>query len=135
MTETFMSLLQDRAHWEFELFLMILFDGIVAGILWPFVRLHWRHHIDRDRREFGPKWKRRAGEVTDDGVNTWTNAGKLRPVVTKCNHPNCTGHLVMPGGQTQHFGFGPAVLFGSAEKPAKTMDTPRHPSDLEITGI
>ena len=51
--ETFWTLLRDRAHWEFELFLMVLFDGLIVGLLWPFARLHWRHHIDRDKREGG----------------------------------------------------------------------------------
>ena len=51
MTETFWTLLRDPAHWEFELFLMLVFDGLIVGLLWPFARLHWRHHIDRDRRD------------------------------------------------------------------------------------
>jgi hypothetical protein len=42
--ETFMSLLHDKAHWEFELFL------ILCGLLWPFVRKHWKHHIARDKQ-------------------------------------------------------------------------------------
>jgi hypothetical protein len=50
--ETFMSLLRDRAHWEFELFLMALFDGLIGALLWPFVRKHWRHHVWRDVRDF-----------------------------------------------------------------------------------
>ncbi len=49
--ETFMSLLHDRAHWEFEIFLMVLFDGVLAGLIWPFVRKHWQHHVDRDKEE------------------------------------------------------------------------------------
>ena len=51
MTETFWTLLRDPAHWEFEMFLMLLFDGLIFGLLFPFVRVHWRHHIDRDKRE------------------------------------------------------------------------------------
>lgn len=51
--ETFWTLLRNRAHWEFEFFLMVLFDGLIVGLLWPFARLHWRHHIDRDKREGG----------------------------------------------------------------------------------
>ena len=31
--ETFGALLRDRAHWEFELFLMLIFDGLLAGLL------------------------------------------------------------------------------------------------------
>lgn len=49
MHETFWTLLRDSAHWEFELFLMLLFDGVIFGICWPFLRKHWKHHIDRDR--------------------------------------------------------------------------------------
>ena len=49
--ETFWSLLHDRAHWEFELFLMLLFDGIIGAVLWPFLKKHYDHHIARDRQE------------------------------------------------------------------------------------
>jgi hypothetical protein len=51
MHETFWTLLRDPAHWEFELFLIAVFDVLIAGILWPFVRVHWRHHIARDKHE------------------------------------------------------------------------------------
>jgi hypothetical protein len=55
--ETFWTLLHDRAHWEFELFVgfieMLAFDGIVGLLLWPTVKKHWRHHIERDKRENG----------------------------------------------------------------------------------
>ena len=53
--ETFTSLLHDRAHWEFELFLMFIFDLVLGGLLWPFLRRHWNHHLDRDRREGNDK--------------------------------------------------------------------------------
>ena len=49
--ETFWTLLRDPAHWAFEIFLMLLFDGLLFGLCWPFVRKHWRHHIDRDVRD------------------------------------------------------------------------------------
>lgn len=49
--ETFWSLLHNAAHWEFELFLMAVFDGVLGGLLFPFVKRHWVHHIDRDKRE------------------------------------------------------------------------------------
>ena len=49
--ETFWTLLRDPAHWEFELFLMLLFDGLIFGLLWPFVRVHWRHHIRHDEAD------------------------------------------------------------------------------------
>lgn len=47
--ETFWTLLRDSAHWEFEIFLMILVDVVILGIFWPFLRKHWQHHVDRDR--------------------------------------------------------------------------------------
>jgi hypothetical protein len=50
-SETFLSLLRDRAHWEFEIFVTLVIDGLVLGILWPFLRKHWYHHLNRDRRD------------------------------------------------------------------------------------
>ena len=35
--ETFWTLLHDVAHWEFEIFLMFLFDIIIGLILWPII--------------------------------------------------------------------------------------------------
>lgn len=49
--ETFWTLLRDSAHWEFEIFLMILMDGVILGILWPFLRKHWNHHVAHDRAD------------------------------------------------------------------------------------
>lgn len=51
MHETFWTLLGDPAHWAFELFLMVVFDGVILGICWPFIRKHWKHHVDRDQAE------------------------------------------------------------------------------------
>lgn len=105
MTETFWTLLRDPAHWEFELFLMLVFDGLIVGLLWPFARLHWRHHISRDRRDEDARlkalvpqcptvkyrwsigvapprmmWYDRFGDVSTDLVgNEWTNMGKAPP--------------------------------------------------------
>jgi hypothetical protein len=49
--ETFWTLLRDPAHWEFEIFLIIVFDLVLAGLLYPMIRRHWKHHKDRDKRE------------------------------------------------------------------------------------
>jgi hypothetical protein len=49
--ETFWTLLHDAAHWEFELFLMLVFDGVLGALLWPFIKKHWGHHVERDRKE------------------------------------------------------------------------------------
>ena len=53
--ETFWTLLHDLAHWEFEIFLMAVFDGLIgAGIIgfcWPRIKKHWHHHLERDKAE------------------------------------------------------------------------------------
>ncbi len=49
--ETFWTLLRSSAHWQFELFLMFLFDVVLGLILWPFLRKHWGHHVDRDKKD------------------------------------------------------------------------------------
>jgi len=53
--ETFWALLHDKAHWEFELFVgfveMLVFDVALGMLLWPTIKKHWNHHIDRDRKE------------------------------------------------------------------------------------
>lgn len=51
MHETFWELLRSPGHWAFELFLMLIFDGVIGLILWPIVKRHWEHHIARDKRE------------------------------------------------------------------------------------
>jgi len=38
MHETFWTLVRDRGHWEFEIFLMVVFDVVLAGIWQFFVR-------------------------------------------------------------------------------------------------
>lgn len=49
--ETFWTLLRDPAHWLFELFVTVIFDGLVLGVMWPFIKRHWVHHVIRDERE------------------------------------------------------------------------------------
>jgi hypothetical protein len=49
--ETFFTLLRDKSHWEFEIFVNMVFDGFLLGIIWPFIKKHITHHLDRDRRE------------------------------------------------------------------------------------
>jgi hypothetical protein len=51
MHETFWTLLRDPAHWEFEIFLMILFDGVIGALLFPWIRKHWQHHVNRDQKD------------------------------------------------------------------------------------
>jgi hypothetical protein len=49
--ETFWSLLCSGPHWGVEFFSSMVFDGLLMGLLWPFVRKHWNHHTERDKRE------------------------------------------------------------------------------------
>jgi len=49
--ETFLTLVKDLAHWELELFIMVIFDGLIGMLAWPFIKKHVQHHLDRDRRE------------------------------------------------------------------------------------
>lgn len=55
--DTFRSLLHDGAHWEFELFVgfleTVIIDVFIVGVLWPILKKHWDHHIERDKREAG----------------------------------------------------------------------------------
>ena len=78
--ETFWTLLHDKAHWEFELFLMALFDGLIGAMFWPFISKHWKHHKDRDKRESKaistlsetndyPSWLRFTATKDDKVVN------------------------------------------------------------------
>lgn len=48
VSESLWDLLRSAAHWEFELLLMVVFDGIILGLCWPFLRKHWLHHVARD---------------------------------------------------------------------------------------
>src|SRR3989344_750144 len=36
--ETFWTLLGDLAHWEFELFLIFLFDVLIGLLIWPYIK-------------------------------------------------------------------------------------------------
>lgn len=48
--ETFWSLLCSGPHWLFELFLMVLFDGVIGLVLWPcFLRYALHHKSDDDK--------------------------------------------------------------------------------------
>jgi hypothetical protein len=49
--ETFWTLLRDPAHWAFELFVNLVFDGVLCGLLWPWASKHMRHHLQRDKNE------------------------------------------------------------------------------------
>lgn len=41
--ETFLSLLRNKAHWQFELFLILLVDGVILGLAWPWLQKMKKH--------------------------------------------------------------------------------------------
>jgi len=73
-SESLWTLLRSAAHWEFELILMLVFDGLIIGICWPFAIKHWRHHIDRDRQD-QRQWAAKVGKTTEDKSHVWTTTG------------------------------------------------------------
>ena len=48
--ETFWTLLKDPAHWQFELFLILLFDVLIGLLLWPWFRKFVLHHKEDDAK-------------------------------------------------------------------------------------
>jgi hypothetical protein len=47
--ETFWTLFTDLAHWEFEIFLIILFDGLLGLIIWPRIKKFLQHYKSDDK--------------------------------------------------------------------------------------
>ncbi len=60
--ETFLILLKDPAHWQFELFLIFIFDVIIGLLLWPFISKFILHHKSDDDRI--KELERRVDELT-----------------------------------------------------------------------
>ena len=48
--ETFWTLLGYLAHWEFELFLIFLFDVLIGLLIWPYIKKWFRHHKEDDNK-------------------------------------------------------------------------------------
>lgn len=48
--ETFWTLVRDLPHWEFELFLIFIFDVLIGLLVWPYIRKFTRHHKSDDER-------------------------------------------------------------------------------------
>ena len=93
--ETFWTLLHDSAHWEFEIFLMTIFDGVIGylgfRLFWPFIKRHWNHHVDRDKREGvdAPKHRGITAQVLasygicEEDVVSWTLTNSELTVVLR----------------------------------------------------
>jgi hypothetical protein len=48
--ETFWSLFRSLPHWEFELFLLFLSDGVIGALLIPAFKRWTSHHQSDDNR-------------------------------------------------------------------------------------
>ena len=46
--ETFWTLLRDLPHWEFELFLIFIFDVLIGLLIWPTLKQWFKHHKEDD---------------------------------------------------------------------------------------
>ncbi len=42
--ETFWTLIKDSAHWEFELFLIFIFDILIGLLMWPAIKCFIKDH-------------------------------------------------------------------------------------------
>ncbi|KKR31910.1 MAG: hypothetical protein UT65_C0014G0009 [Parcubacteria group bacterium GW2011_GWF2_39_8b] len=48
--ETFWTLFYSLPHWEFEIFLMIIFDVLIGVLIWPKIKKFTKHHKSDDER-------------------------------------------------------------------------------------
>lgn len=46
LAESFWTLLRDPAHWQFELFLMLVFDVVLGALVWPVIKRHIHRDVD-----------------------------------------------------------------------------------------
>ena len=78
--ETFWTLLHSLGHWEFEIFLMVVFDGLVGALLYPWASRHIKHHLLRDRRDLiadntsGCGFIPMSRKTYDDPAKTYSDA-------------------------------------------------------------
>ena len=61
--ETFWTLLRNLPHWEFELFLMLLFDVVLGLLIWPWFRKWVLHHSSDDEKLASPAYSPLAKRV------------------------------------------------------------------------
>ena len=40
----FVELVKSPGHWMFEIMLMIIFDGVIGIMIWPFIKHLWDDH-------------------------------------------------------------------------------------------
>lgn len=73
LAETFVELLKDPAHWEFEILLMVLFDGLIGALAWPFLKSAIAKHDEKKH----PKCDHDEVDVTRDGSH-WEHGPHLK---------------------------------------------------------
>jgi hypothetical protein len=83
--ETFVTLLKDPAHWEFEGLLMLLQDVVLGLLILPLVRKHWKRYHESDvfkenLRMLGGRHRRWV--LTPEGLcwrpTLWTTVGRYQ---------------------------------------------------------
>lgn len=47
LSETYIELLKDPAHWAFEITLIVIFDVLLGMVLWPFAKKWLKNHDAR----------------------------------------------------------------------------------------
>jgi len=67
--ETFWTLLKDPAHWQFELFLIFLFDVLIGALIWPYLVKWFKHHKGDDEKLDGLEERVRKLEG-DQGISS-----------------------------------------------------------------
>ena len=64
-TETFWDLFYSLPHWQFEIFLMVLFDVIIGGFIWGAIKRHI-HRDDKSLEErINEEVDKRFAELVD----------------------------------------------------------------------
>ena len=76
--ETFWTLFFDIAHWEFEIFLMVLFDFVLGFVGWryilqPILKKWFSHHKDDHTKldELEDRIKKLEDAHVDAGILSW----------------------------------------------------------------
>lgn len=101
--ETFTELVTSVAHWELELFIILITDVLLGAIAWPLAKRWWaKHHSHEKCDPDAPKFRVRP--VVKNG-RVELEAREDAPHARQCRdgHPNCHGDDPWaPGGGVCH---------------------------------
>lgn len=74
MTETFFEMLRNPAHWAFEIFVTVIFDGLVVGLFWPVVKACWKaHRAEADAQSLAAEEKVMTEKLVASVGARWTS--------------------------------------------------------------